>query len=124
MFFFKRASTPWSASEFEGLPRVTDVDHALYDWALITGGLALVLSRCSARGIERDFKAADTAYRSLRRQSTRGRSISLGLGLINDVRHEVAQFADPGTRDALRRQAERAMPSASPGGASTAMHLA
>ena len=103
---------------------MTDVDHALYDWALITGGLALILSRCSARGIERDFKAADTAYRSLRRQSARGRSISLDLGLINDVRPEVAQFADPGTRDALRRQAERAMPAARMTETSTPMHLA
>jgi hypothetical protein len=124
MFFFKREADPWSASEFQGLPRAADLDHSLYDWALITGGLALVLSRCSPRGIARDFKAAETAYRSLRRQSARGRSISLAPGLLNDVRHEVAQFADPGTRDALRRRAERATPAATPGGSSSAMHLA
>ena len=104
MFSFLFSISPWSGSEFPELPSVIELEAGPeLDSALIAGGLALVLSRCSPRAIERDFRASSQAYRSLRDRVRRGRSVELSPQLLSDVCHEVAQHADATTRQALLR---------------------
>lgn len=102
--FFSFSSTRWDSSEFSGLPSVTQLpDKQLRDYALVAGGLALVLSRCSPAAVSRDFQATSQLWRSLRRQMARSRDVELPPQLLIDASHEVVQYADPATRDALRR---------------------
>lgn len=104
MFSFLFSISRWSASEFPELPSVIDLDPGPeLDHALVAGGLALVLSRCSPRAAERDFRASSQAYRRLRDQVRRGGSVDLSPQLLSDVCHEVAQCADAATRQALLR---------------------
>lgn len=108
MLTFRTPAPGWGISEFSQLPDVSSVhSQQLRDYGLVAGGLALLLSRCSPRGVERDFQAASKAYRSLRKQITLSEAVELPPDLLNDVRHEVAQFADQATREALKRCAER-----------------
>ena len=98
-------------SRYLELPSITELDDEdLRDWGLIAGGLALVLSRCSSRAIERDFSAAAQVYRSVRRQMRRDTAIDVSAQLLNDASHEVAAYADTATRQALARRLQRASP--------------
>ena len=94
----------WDISAFSELPSVVELpSQSLRDYGLVAGGLALVLSRCSPNAVRRDFRAASEAYRSLRRQIGRNKTVRLSRQLLNDASHEIAQYADPATREALRR---------------------
>lgn len=93
----------WTVSEFAefpALPRAADA--AQRDDFLIAGGLALVLSRCPGDVAPRRFRAAIRVYEALRRGGRRRRSLTPEL--ISDASHEVAEFVDQATRDALRRR--------------------
>lgn len=115
--FFSFLSTRWDSSEFSGLPSVTQLPgKELRDYALVAGGLALVLSRCSPAAVERDFQATSQAWRSLRRQMARSRGVQLPPQLLIDASHEVAQYADAATRDALLRCLQHMRPAARPEG--------
>lgn len=104
MLSFLLAARPWAVSEFSELPSVSRLpDQDLRDYGLIAGGLALLLSRCSDRAMKLEFKAAEKAYRSLQRQMKRNERIRLSPYLLSDVSHEVAQYTDVATREALRR---------------------
>ena len=103
-------------ARYSELPSITEFDDEdLRDWGLIAGGLALVLSRCSSRAVERDFSAAAQAYRSVRRQMRRDAAIDVSAQLLNDASHEVAAYADAATRQALARRLQRASPGFQPG---------
>ena len=92
----------WKVSEFAGFPALPrDADEAQRDDFLIAGGLALVLSRCPRHAAPRRFRAAIRVYEALKRG---GRRQGLTRELISDASHEVAEFADQATRDALRRR--------------------
>ena len=104
MFSFLFSTSRWIGSEFPELPSVVELEAGPeLDSALIAGGLALVLSRCSPRAVERDFPATSTAYRGLRDRVRRGRAVALSPQLLSDVCHEVAEHADATTRQALLR---------------------
>jgi len=101
---FSSRAARWEVSAFSDLPSVVGLPgQQLRDYGLLAGGLALVLSRCSPNAIRRDFKAASEAYKSLRRQIGRQGKVQLPRQLLNDASHEIAQYADPATREALRR---------------------
>ena len=114
MFSFFLGPRPWAVSEFSELPVVSRLpDEDLRDYGLISGGLALLLSRCSDRAMKHQFNAAAQAYKSLRRQIRRREPVGLSPHLLSDVSHEVAQFADVATREAIGRCIRR-MPHALP----------
>jgi hypothetical protein len=108
MLSFLLSASQWTISGFSGLPDPTQVpDPQLRDYALVAGGLALLLSRCSPRAARREFKATSDAYRSLKRQARRRQPVALPAQLLSDVSHEVAPYVDVATRDALRRCLQR-----------------
>ena len=120
MFSFLSSICRRSFSDFPELPSVFHIDAGpQLDSALIAGGLALVLSRCSPRAAERDFSATLQAYRGLRERARRGRSVNLSPQLLSDVCHEVAEHADAATRQALLRSLRRSSATAQAGRAST-----
>jgi len=93
----------WKVSEFAEFPALPrDADEAQRDDFLIAGGLALVLSRCPRHAVPRRFRAAIRVYEALKRGG--GRRDGLTPELVSDASHEVAEFVDQATRDALRRR--------------------
>lgn len=107
-----RPATPrWVATEFSELPALGDADDEdERDWCVLAGGLALLLSRCTPRGAQRHFPASLQAWRSLKRQLKNHAPVRLPLGVLNELRHEIAAVADEATRAAARRCMERSMP--------------
>lgn len=92
-----------SLSKFCRLPAVPqDGDARRRDYLLIAGGLALVLSRCPADILERRFEAAVKMFDALEKARF-GASAAIDSELVSDVSHEVADFTDRCTRDALLR---------------------
>ena len=101
MFLARRPS--WKVSEFAEFPALPrDADEAQRDDFLIAGGLALVLSRCPRHAAARRFRAAMLVYQALKRGGRR--RAALTPQLLSDASHEVAEFVDQATRDALRRR--------------------
>lgn len=93
----------WKVSEFAEFPALPDTaDATQRDDFLIAGGLALVLSRCPRHATARRFRAAIRVYEALKRGG--GRRDGLTPELVSDASHEVAEFVDQATRDALRRR--------------------
>lgn len=104
MFNLFERSKGWLNSEYCALPRVPAVgDDCLRDYCLIAGGLALVLSRCPRSVAARRFRAASRLYLELDKK-LRGRGVGVDPQLICEVSHEVAEFTDRATRDALLRR--------------------
>lgn len=102
--FFSFAPTRWNTSRFSELPTLDGTDDDVHlDYRLLAGGLALLLSRCSERLVDRDFEASLQAYRSLKRQLKSGAPVTLSAQLLMDVSHEIALCADNATRQAARR---------------------
>jgi hypothetical protein len=103
VFTFFVGGPSWKVSEFADLPVIpAHADATLRDDYLIAGGLALVLSRCPPQITRRRFKATMQVYEALKRRK-RGRA-AVSRELISDASHEVAEFTDQATRDALRRR--------------------
>ena len=96
----------WETSGFADLPRIPPGgDDRLRDYCLIAGGLALVLSRCPPDVTRRRFRATAAMYQALKNYRV-GRA-SISPQLVSDVSHEVAEFTDQATRNALRRRMKR-----------------
>jgi hypothetical protein len=70
---------------------------------VLAGGLALVLSRCSAREIERCYPRSHELYRFLRCELRRNGSAQPDPALLLDAFHEVAELLDTTSRRALRQ---------------------
>lgn len=103
-FFFTLSPARWNCSEFTELPTLDAGDDEVHlDYRLLAGGLALLLSRCSERGVRRDFAASLQAYRSLKRQLKSSAPVTLPAPLLMDLSHEIAQLADSTTRRAASR---------------------
>jgi hypothetical protein len=99
----------WVPTEFSELPALDGGDSEdERDWLLLTGGLALLLSRCTPRGAQRTFPACLQAYRGLKPQLKQSaRSVRLPLQVLSELRHEIAGVADAATCAAARRCMER-----------------
>jgi hypothetical protein len=106
----------WQGAQYSALPRVPpDGGEELRDYWLIAGGLALLLSRCPPNDAHRHFPAASLMYAALARLD-RGGPIAVDRELLSEVSHEIAEFTDRATRDALlRRMRSLSMPAASRG---------
>ncbi len=107
--FLSFAPSRWNTSRFSELPTLDDADEVHLDYQLLAGGLALLLSRCSERSVNRDFAASLQAYGSLRRQLKSRAPVCLSAQLLMDLSHEIAQLADSATRQAARRCMARSM---------------
>lgn len=105
---FQRTGARWFGSEFSELP-VFDLgdDQRTRDYRLLAGGLALVLSRCTARVAQRDFPRSLQAMRILKQQLRWSVRPQLSSQLLNDLSHEIASIADAATREAARRCLQR-----------------
>lgn len=80
----------------------------LNDFRVLAAGLEKLLTRYTKRTVARDFQAATKASKALRVQLTLRRpTVTLPAGLLNDLGHEIAQFADDATRAAARRCLQR-----------------
>lgn len=100
-FLARRPS--WKVSEFARFPALPDAaDATQRDDFLIAGGLALVLSRCPRHAAPRRFRAAIRVYEALKRGGRQREGLTPEL--VSDASHEVAEFVDQATRDALRRR--------------------
>ncbi len=103
MFTFFAVGPSWEMSEFADLPLIpAHADPIVRDEYLIAGGLALVLSRCPPQMARRRFSATVQVYEALKRHR-RGRAI-ISRELFSDASHEVAEFTDQATREALGRR--------------------
>lgn len=80
----------------------------LNDFRVLAAGLERLLTRYTKRTVARDFQASTKASKALGVQLTlRSPTVTLPAGLLNDVGHEIAQFADETTRAAARRCLQR-----------------
>lgn len=110
-----RSSAPrWVPSEFSELPALARNERQdERDWCVLAGGLALLLSRCTPRGAQRNFPASLQAWRTLKGQLKEADApVRLSLQVLNELRHEIAGVADAATCDAARRCMERSLPRA------------
>lgn len=107
MFNLFKRTADWETSGFSDLPRIpSNADGCQRDDYLIAGGLALLLSRCPPEAAPRRFKAAYKLYEALKKRN-RG-DLAITRELVSDVSHEVAEFTDRATRDALGRRMRQA----------------
>jgi hypothetical protein len=72
----------------------------------VAGGLALVLSRCNAREVEREYPNAAELYRLLRHDLKRYGRTSATADLMLETLHEVSERLDPVSRQSLRASLE------------------
>lgn len=96
------------ASRFVARGAAADDSPERHDYRLLAGGLRRVLSRCTPRGIERQFPASGQALELLRRQLHCGGDATVPAHLLIELAHEIAQYADAATRAAARRCLQRA----------------
>lgn len=87
----------WSLPE---LPR--DADPVVQRWALVAGGLALILSRVSPSEQAARFAWTGQAYALIRHRLRQSRPVNASATLLGEVMHEVADVADPVTRAGLQ----------------------
>jgi hypothetical protein len=93
----------WKRSPYSELPAVPrDASDVIRHFFVVAGGIALLLSRCSAEGIARHYPRTNTLYRQIRAELRKGSAVSANAHLLSDVMHEVAEHADPTTRASLR----------------------
>jgi hypothetical protein len=93
-----------TASRYRTLPAVLAADdERMRDFGLIAGGLALLLSRCPRSVVARNFSAASRLHAELDK-ALRGARANPSRELVCDASHEVAEFTDRVTRDALLRR--------------------
>ncbi len=84
-------------------PHACGDDAVLRDFALLAGGLALLLSRCSPRMRERHFPKAHRAHACIRDALARDELPRLGGDFLSDLAHEIAPYVDAATRQAANR---------------------
>lgn len=100
---------PWRHAPFDisELPQpAACADEATRRLLLVAGGLALVLSRCHPKEVERQYPSANELYRLLRSELKRQGKTSETADLLLDTMHEVSERLDPVSRHALKASLE------------------
>lgn len=93
----------WVNSRFSALPEIQpELSSRIANLLVIAGGLALILSRCAEPQIKRHFPATQALHCRLQADLCQSGDLSLPTSLVNDVAHEIAELADPSTKNALR----------------------
>jgi hypothetical protein len=101
--------SPWRHAPFDisELPQpAACADETTRRLLLVAGGLALVLSRCNPKEVERQYPSAYELYRLLRSELKRHGKTSETADLLLDTMHEVSERLDPVSRHALRASLE------------------
>lgn len=81
----------------------------LEDYDQLARGLVALLAGCTPAGIRREFPVTQLAARALQVQLRKGLDTRLPAGILNDLSHEIAIYADAATRAAAQRCFRRAV---------------
>lgn len=116
-----RASSGWVKSPFGDLPSLrADDTPAHQTWLILAGGMALLLSRASEAELEERFAATRHVYAVARARLQKRRLPKPEPTLLRDALQEIANLADPMTKEAgrecLARSVERLTTKARAGG--------
>jgi len=115
----------WHRSRYSDLPEFRDDDDlAVRHWAIVTGGLALILSRATDAELSTHFACSHELYELLRRQLRQTHFVEAPAELLSGVQREVATVADPMTKSSLRACWQARMRQAHPPGAADPMGTA
>jgi hypothetical protein len=91
----------WTCSAWNLPALAADADVAVQRWAVVAGGLALVLSRTEAAERSARFGSSHALYVLVRRALRQARLPAPGAALIGEAMHELVEVADPATRRCL-----------------------
>ena len=91
----------WTCSGWNLPALAADADVAVQRWAVVAGGLALVLSRAEAAERSARFASSHALYAVVRRELRHARLPAPGAALLGEAMHELAEVADPATRRCL-----------------------
>jgi hypothetical protein len=98
-----RATGGWLRSPFGDLPVLRADDPQVHQtWLILAGGIALILSRASKAELETRFFAARQIYALTRARLEKRRLPKPEPTLLRDALHEIANLADPMTKEAGR----------------------
>lgn len=106
----RASSSGWLRSPFGDLPTLrADDTPAHQTWLILAGGLGLILSRASKTELESRFVATHHVYRIARARLHKRRLPKPDPVLLRDALQEIANLADPMTREAGRECLARAV---------------
>lgn len=98
-----RSGSGWVRSPFGDLPRLQVDDTAVHQtWLILAGGIALVLSRASGAELESRFAAARQVHGLVRARLHKRRLPKPEPDLLRTALDEIANLADPMTKEAGR----------------------
>ena len=98
-----RAAGGWVRSPFGDLPALRADDAMTHQtWLLLAGGMALILSRASKAELETRYAATRQVYAVARARLEKKRLPKPEATLLRDALHEIANLADPMTKEAGR----------------------
>jgi hypothetical protein len=109
-----RATGGWVRSPFGDLPMLRVDDAAIHQtWLILAGGMGLILSRASRAELDSRFAAAQQVYVIARTRLQKKKLPKPEVELLRDALQEIANLADPMTKEAgrecLTRTVERAV---------------
>jgi hypothetical protein len=105
-----RAAGGWVRSPYGDLPSLRVEDTSVHQtWLILAGGIGLILSRASRSELEERFAAAREVYAIARTRLQKRRLPKPDLHLLRDALHEIANLADPMTKEAGRECLARAV---------------
>jgi hypothetical protein len=98
-----RATRGWVRSPFGDLPLLRADDAMAHQtWLILAGGMALLLSRASGTELEERFAATRKVYAIARARLEKKRLPKPDAALLRDALQEIANLADPMTKEAGR----------------------
>jgi len=98
-----RATGGWVRSPYGNLPTLRVDDTPVHQtWLILAGGLGLILSRASRAELETRFAAARQVYAIVYARLNKRRLPKPEPTLLRDALQEIANLADPMTREAGR----------------------
>ena len=117
-----RGKGGWVRSPYGNLPRLRVDDTPVHQtWLIFAGGLALILSRASRSELESRFTAARRVYAIIHARLRKRRLPKPDPLLLRDALKEIANLADPMTREAGRECLARTVDRASAQGRSSGL---
>lgn len=109
------STSGWTRSPYGELPRLEVDDSSVHQtWLILAGGLALILSRASRSELESRFAAARKVYAIAYARLKKRKLPKPDPRLLRDALKEIANLADPMTKEAGRECLERALERAAP----------
>lgn len=105
-----RGSGGWVRSRFGDLPSLHADDTPVHQtWLILAGGIALILSRASKSELETRFACSHQLYALAHGRLQKKRLPKPDPALLRDALHEIANLADPMTKEAGRECLARAV---------------